>query len=138
MVQAQRIFRGELVLVDGILWCIFNQLSMGETWNLHTIFNVRRLLESRNLDKRKAIFRQVFVRDTDACLKALFCVRKFLPLQFVRSLQTRPSQRQLTRLTTNLNGTPCVRESSFEKWNTPMTLSESSASSSSRGISCKP
>lgn len=44
-------------------------------------------------------------------------------------------RRQRTRLTTNLNGTPCVRTSSLEKWKTPMTLSESSASASSRGIS---
>ena len=44
---------------------------------------------------------------------------------------------QRTRFTTNLNGMPCVLESSFEKWKTLITLSRSSASSSSRGISCR-
>jgi len=35
--------------------------------------------------------------------------------------------RRRTGLTTNLNGTPCVRWTSFEKWNTLITLSASSA-----------
>ena len=68
-----------------------------------------------------------------AC-KRFFVSENFSPFREVRLTQRKISK-PLTRFTTNLKGTPWVRDNSFEKWKTPMTLSESSASSSSRGIS---
>ena len=68
-----------------------------------------------------------------AC-KRFFVSENFSPCQWVR-LECNIYIKSLTRFTTNLKGTPWVRDNSFEKWNTPITLSESSASSSSRGIS---
>jgi hypothetical protein len=40
------------------------------------------------LDKRKAVFRQVFIGHANACLEALFRVCKFLSLQLCQELAT--------------------------------------------------
>ena len=101
-----------------------------------TVLDVRRLLESRDLDERKAVLGELLIRDTYSCLQALLGVRELLALQATsQRLITILGVFRLTRLTTNRNGTPCVLDRSFEKWKTPMTLSSSLASNSSLGIS---
>jgi len=48
---------------------------------LHTIFNIRRLFESRNLYKGEAVSCQIFIGHANACLKPLFRVCKFFSLR---------------------------------------------------------
>ena len=108
---------------------------------VRTVFDIRWLLEGGHLDQREAILRKVLVRYAYSCLEPLLCLQKLLALQqaqfrWVRLDDTlRSASATRTGLTTKRNGTPCVRDTSLEKWNTLMTLSASSASSSSRGIS---
>lgn len=121
VVKTKSVFRCELVLVDGVLCAIPLVTVMVE------------------VNKKCHEPSSMYV----GCLKVDVCVSANLYL--ANSLSETPS-RACSRFlvsanfspgfTTNLKGTPCVRDTSLEKWKTLMTLSESSASSSSRGISC--
>jgi hypothetical protein len=79
VVQTQDIFWGELVVVYRVV-C---SRSSAEYTALHyflTIFNVRRLLERRDLDDGETHLGQVFVRGTDPSLQPLLGVVEFLAL----------------------------------------------------------
>lgn len=136
MVQSENVFRRKLVVVYCVL-CVFisTVVNQGQAEVL-TVLDVRWLFEGCHLDECKAILGEVLVGHRHPCLQPLLCVSKAFVLRVRISVDSRRYPREtLTGLATNRNGTPCVRETSFEKWNTLMILSVSSASSSSRGIS---